>query len=100
MRRDIQFETWIEHAEFDEQTNRWEISTHTGEQYSAQFLICALGSLSESMSEEGCLKKASDMLDVCVAFNRAIWYKIVCIESTKIGALFFSPRGFVYRAFR
>ena len=48
VKKDIQFETWIEHAEFDEQTNRWEITTHTGERYSTQFLICAMGSLSES----------------------------------------------------
>ena len=48
VKRDIQFETWIEHAEFDEQSNRWEITTHTGDRYSTQFLICAMGSLSES----------------------------------------------------
>lgn len=48
VRKDIQFETWIEHAEFDEQTNRWEIRTHTGEEYSTQFLISAMGSLSDA----------------------------------------------------
>lgn len=48
VKKDIQFETWIEHAEFDEQTSRWEITTHAGERFSTQFLICAMGSLSES----------------------------------------------------
>lgn len=48
VKRDIQFETWIEAAEFDEQSNRWEVTTHSGERYSTQFLICAMGSLSES----------------------------------------------------
>lgn len=48
VKKDIQFETWIEHAEFDEQTNRWEITTHKGERYSTQFLICAMGSLSDT----------------------------------------------------
>ncbi len=48
VKKDIQFETWIEHAEFDEQSNRWEITTHAGERFSTQFLICAMGSLSES----------------------------------------------------
>lgn len=48
VKKDIQFETWIEHAEFDEQSNRWEITTHAGERYSTQFLVCAMGSLSES----------------------------------------------------
>ena len=48
VKKDIQFETWIEHAEFDEQNNSWEITTHTGEHYTAQFLICAMGSLSDT----------------------------------------------------
>ena len=48
VKKDIQFETWIEHAEFDEHTNRWEVSTHSGEKYSTQFLVCALGSLSDT----------------------------------------------------
>ncbi|MGR8948485.1 MAG: flavin-containing monooxygenase [Gammaproteobacteria bacterium] len=48
VKKDIQFETWIEHAEFDEQSSRWEITTHTGERYSTQFLICAMGSLSDT----------------------------------------------------
>ena len=48
VKRDIKFETWVEHAEFDEQTNRWEITTDSGERYSTQFLITAMGSLSDT----------------------------------------------------
>ena len=46
LRRDIQFETWIDNAEYDENSQRWTIQTHTGERASAQFLICAVGALS------------------------------------------------------
>ncbi|MDE0886279.1 MAG: NAD(P)/FAD-dependent oxidoreductase [Myxococcota bacterium] len=45
-RRDIQFETWVEDARYDEATQRWTVETHTGARASAQFLICAVGALS------------------------------------------------------
>lgn len=43
--KDIQFNTWIKDARYDEHTQRWSIQTEAGEQASAQFLICGLGSL-------------------------------------------------------
>ena len=46
LRRDIQFETWIQDARYDEAAQRWTIETHKGEQASAQYLICAVGALS------------------------------------------------------
>jgi len=45
-RRDIQFETWVEDARFDEAAQRWTIGTSTGVCASSQFLICAVGALS------------------------------------------------------
>ena len=48
LRPDIQLETWIRDARFDEETQRWEIETGRGERISAQFLICAMGSLSDA----------------------------------------------------
>ena len=45
-RRDIQFETWVTDAHYDEASQRWTIKTSTGHQASAQFLICAVGALS------------------------------------------------------
>ena len=48
VKKDIQFETWISSAHFDEQKNRWQITTHSGEQYDTQFLVCAMGSLSDT----------------------------------------------------
>jgi len=46
LRRDIQFETWVTDARWDEATQRWTIETSTGDRASARFLICAVGALS------------------------------------------------------
>lgn len=45
LRRDIQFESWVTDARYDESAQRWTIETHTGDTASAQFLICATGAL-------------------------------------------------------
>lgn len=45
LRKDIQFNTWVTDARYDEEAQGWTIETHTGEQASAQFLICATGAL-------------------------------------------------------
>ncbi|NRA09982.1 MAG: NAD(P)/FAD-dependent oxidoreductase, partial [Myxococcales bacterium] len=46
LRRDIQFETWVQDARYDEAAQRWMVETSTGVRASAQFLICAVGALS------------------------------------------------------
>ena len=46
LRRDIQFETWVEDARYDEAAQRWTVETSTGIRASAQYLICAVGALS------------------------------------------------------
>jgi cation diffusion facilitator CzcD-associated flavoprotein CzcO len=43
--KDIQFDTWITDAVYDETNQRWTIETDGGEQASARFLICAVGAL-------------------------------------------------------
>ena len=43
--KDIQFETWVTDACYDEQAQSWTITTDSGQQASAQFLICATGAL-------------------------------------------------------
>ena len=43
--KDIQFETWVTDARYNEATQRWTIETDSGEEVSAQFLICATGAL-------------------------------------------------------
>jgi len=46
LRRDIQFETGVEAAHFDEVAGRWRIRTDRGELCSAKYLVTALGLLS------------------------------------------------------
>ncbi|MDG2306077.1 MAG: NAD(P)/FAD-dependent oxidoreductase [Candidatus Binatia bacterium] len=46
LRRDIQFETWVQDTRYDEAAQRWIVETSTGVCASAQFLICAVGALS------------------------------------------------------
>lgn len=43
--KDIQLQTWVTDAHFDETAQRWNITTGGGETASAQFLICATGAL-------------------------------------------------------
>ncbi|MDA1075493.1 MAG: NAD(P)/FAD-dependent oxidoreductase [Proteobacteria bacterium] len=43
--KDIEFETWVTDATYDETAQRWTIETDKGETASAQFLICAVGAL-------------------------------------------------------
>jgi cyclohexanone monooxygenase len=43
--KDIQFETWVTDARYDEVAQRWTIETDSSETASAQFLICAVGAL-------------------------------------------------------
>ena len=45
LRKDIAFETWVDETFFDERTQRWNIRTRDGSNYSARFLICAVGAL-------------------------------------------------------
>ena len=46
LRRDIQFETRITSASFDESDNRWNLTTSDGEEISARFVVAAVGCLS------------------------------------------------------
>jgi len=46
LRRDIQLETWVHDASYDEDAQRWTVETSAGDRVSAQFLICAVGTLS------------------------------------------------------
>ena len=52
LRRDIQLETWVQGARYDEATQRWTIETSTGLRVSAQFLVCAVGALSTPNTPE------------------------------------------------
>ena len=46
LKRDIQFNTRVTSAHYDETANRWEVRTLSGERFTAQYLITAVGCLS------------------------------------------------------
>jgi cation diffusion facilitator CzcD-associated flavoprotein CzcO len=46
LRRDIRFNTRVASAHYDEPANRWHVRTEAGEEFSATFLITAVGCLS------------------------------------------------------
>ena len=46
LKRDIQFNTRVTGAEFDESTNLWTVHTDKGEEVTARYLIAAVGTLS------------------------------------------------------
>ncbi len=46
LRRDMQFNSRVSAAAFDETANRWDVTLDTGERHSARFLITAIGPLS------------------------------------------------------
>jgi cation diffusion facilitator CzcD-associated flavoprotein CzcO len=48
LKRDIQFNTRVTGAEFDETTNMWQIHTDGGDDVSARYLITAVGTLTTS----------------------------------------------------
>jgi cyclohexanone monooxygenase len=52
LRRDIQFNTRVVAAAFDDAANRWRVSLDTGEQVSAQHLVMANGCLSNARTPE------------------------------------------------
>jgi cation diffusion facilitator CzcD-associated flavoprotein CzcO len=43
--KDIEFESWVSDATYDEATQHWTIETERGARASARFLICAVGAL-------------------------------------------------------
>jgi cyclohexanone monooxygenase len=46
LRRDIQFDTRVTRAQFDERDSRWVVDTDRGDRVSARYLVCAVGCLS------------------------------------------------------
>ena len=48
LRRDIRFGSRATEARYDDATNRWHVTTETGDRYEAQFLITAVGCLSSA----------------------------------------------------
>jgi acetone monooxygenase (methyl acetate-forming) len=51
LKKDIQFNSRIDAAHWNESTRRWDITTQHGERIDAQYLVCCLGMLSAPLSE-------------------------------------------------
>jgi len=47
LRSDMEFNTWIKSAHFDDATSIWTVTTHTGEVITCKYLITATGCLSQ-----------------------------------------------------
>ena len=52
LRSDIQFDTRVERAQFDEDGNRWKVVTSDGETVTAQYVVLATGCLSNARMPE------------------------------------------------
>src|SRR5712691_9510776 len=52
LRTDIQFDTRVSSAEFDEDTNRWSVKTSDGKTVTAQYVVLATGCLSNAKMPE------------------------------------------------
>src|SRR4051794_8425178 len=48
LKRDIRFDTRVAAAHYDEQEDRWDVTTQAGERYLATYLISAVGCLSSA----------------------------------------------------
>lgn len=51
LKKDIQFDTRIDQAHYNEATGRWTITTQHGERIEAQYLVCCLGMLSAPLED-------------------------------------------------
>jgi cyclohexanone monooxygenase len=52
LRRDIQFDTRVSAAVFDETVSRWRVTTHRGDEVSARFCVMATGCLSAATTPD------------------------------------------------
>lgn len=50
LQKDIQFDTRVDQAHYNEATGRWHITTQNGERIDAQYLVCCLGMLSAPLA--------------------------------------------------
>jgi len=51
LKKDIQFNSRIDSAHYNEATGRWDITTQQGERIDAQYLVCCLGMLSAPLTD-------------------------------------------------
>ncbi|MBW2421756.1 MAG: NAD(P)/FAD-dependent oxidoreductase [Deltaproteobacteria bacterium] len=84
LRRDIQFETWVQDARYDEAAQRWTVETSTGVRASAQFLICAVGALSTANMPD--IPGIDDFAGECYHTGR--WpHELVSFEGKRVAVI-------------
>ena len=84
LRRDIQFETWVEDARYDEETQRWTVKTSTGGRASARFLICAVGALSTANKPD--IPGIHDFAGEC--YHTGLWpHEPVSFEGKRVAVI-------------
>ncbi|MFT4905836.1 MAG: cation diffusion facilitator CzcD-associated flavoprotein CzcO [Natronomonas sp.] len=83
LRRDIEFNTEITGAEFDEASETWTVATDDGERVSSQFFISAVGCLSEPFLPD------FDGLDDFEGewYHTARWPESVDLEGKRVGVI-------------
>lgn len=83
LRRDIQFETGITGARFDEASARWIVTTDTGASYRAKYLVTALGLLSSTNVPEF---KGSETF-VGEQYHTGAWPQNVNLKGKRVGII-------------
>jgi cation diffusion facilitator CzcD-associated flavoprotein CzcO len=83
LRRDIQLETSITGAIYNAASQRWDVETGNGARFSAQYLICAVGSLSavNNPSIRGLETFAGD------CFHTARWPHDAALAGKRVGVI-------------
>lgn len=83
LRKDIQFNTGITAAHFNEATNLWEVLTDTGESYTAKFIVTALGLLSATNIPK--IKGLETFKREC--YHTGNWPQEVQFEGKRVGVI-------------
>ncbi|HDS1743969.1 flavin-containing monooxygenase [Pseudomonas putida] len=83
LRRDIQLETGITQAVFDEDSNRWLVTADDGHHYSAKYLVTALGLLSATNVPK---IKGLDQFKGHM-YHTANWPEDAALEGKRVGVI-------------
>ena len=84
LRRDIQLDTWVRDAHYDEAAQRWTLETRDGVRATAQFLVCATGALSTAHKPD--IPGIEDFAGEC--HHTARWpHEPVSFEGKRVGVI-------------
>ena len=84
LRKDIQLNTWIRDAAFNEQNQYWELATDSGQHIAGRFLVCAAGTL--SAANKPAIPGLEDFAGEC--FHTGQWpHEEVSFAGKRVGVL-------------